>query len=176
MKIYIAFITLVVGISVAAAEPMVLQIDKGLVYIDVGSRDGVGAGSDRAMNRQRIVGQRRNVKVVVLRYLRRCVTACERGDHAVPGAGEFGPEMPPRPCRVGKSVQAHGHRTGRGTPRERMQGDVSELEGDSFRAPGNRGAGIRVVAIGAALGPRTVCGDLGHRGQSISDSTPEAST
>lgn len=52
MKIVVAIITLVAGVSVAAAESVVLQIDKGLVYIDLGARDGVGAGSELELVRE----------------------------------------------------------------------------------------------------------------------------
>ena len=42
-------------VAVAAAEPVVLQLDKGLVYIDLGSRDGVGADTELELVREVVV-------------------------------------------------------------------------------------------------------------------------
>lgn len=52
MKIFVTIVMLVAGVSIAAAEPVVLQIDKGLVYVDLGARDGVGAGSELELVRE----------------------------------------------------------------------------------------------------------------------------
>src|SRR5688572_30596907 len=52
MKTIAMLITLAALTAVAAAEPVVLQLDKGLVYIDLGSRDGVGAGTELELERE----------------------------------------------------------------------------------------------------------------------------
>ncbi|HUQ07511.1 MAG TPA: hypothetical protein VM261_33690, partial [Kofleriaceae bacterium] len=56
MKIFTTLIISVVAVAtlatVAVAEPLVLQLDKGLVYVDLGSRDGVGAGTELELVRE----------------------------------------------------------------------------------------------------------------------------
>lgn len=46
MRIALLLGILLVAMSSAAAEPVVLAVDKGTIYVEVGARDGVGAGSE----------------------------------------------------------------------------------------------------------------------------------
>jgi hypothetical protein len=52
MKLFTTIVTLALLATAAAAEPLVLQLDKGLVYVDLGSRDGVGAGTELELVRE----------------------------------------------------------------------------------------------------------------------------
>jgi hypothetical protein len=72
---------IVAGTSIAAAEPVVLQIEKGLVYIDLGSKDGVGAGTELELVREVVATDPVSRAVLRDKFALGQLTVVKAGDH-----------------------------------------------------------------------------------------------
>jgi hypothetical protein len=79
--IAVVFALGVAGTSVAAAEPVVLQIDKGLVYVDLGSKDGVGAGTELELVREVVATDPVSRAVLRDKFALGQLTVVKAGEH-----------------------------------------------------------------------------------------------
>ncbi len=74
-------VAILASASRAAAEPVVLSIDKNLVYIDLGSDDGVGAGSELELVREVIATDPVSKAVLRDKFALGTLTVVKAGQH-----------------------------------------------------------------------------------------------
>jgi hypothetical protein len=84
------------------------------------------------MQRDRVIHEGTDVVVTIPRDRRGCIAAAERCDHTITLRGEGGPEEPPRPGRVRKSVQAQCQSTIRRSPSQRRYPQMRQIDCEGF--------------------------------------------